>query len=1002
MLHLGVDLGSKTVKLVVLDELGNLVDESYERHLSDVPQTLVYRVHWLARKFPTESFTVGVTGSAGMQLSELCDLRFEQEVLAARAALARYAPEADVAIEIGGEDSKILFLSDGEELRMNNTCAGGTGSFIDNIAGMLDLKAADLNYYAFGSKTIYPIASRCAVFAQSDVRPLVNEGVSKADIAASTFNAVVTQCIGGLACGRPIRGKVAFLGGPLHFLSYLRDCFSRRLELSDDEVIVPSDAHLFVAKGAALLGWDTEPTTLACLEQKISGVAWNFYKSLERLDPLFESQKEYEAFLSEHQGVGARRVPLAKYEGRAFLGVDSGSEAIKYVLIGENGEFLRGYYKRSAGDVVEAAREMLVDLWDAIPRYIDGSPQVQIAHATVTGYGESYLREAFAFDSGEVETVAHVWAARNLVPDVDFLLDIGGQDIKCTYIKNGLIENVVLNEACSSGCGALLSGMAWSMNIDLQEFVRMALFAKSPVDLGTRCTVFMTSRVRHAQKEGADYGDISAGLAYSVVRNAIQKVIRVSDPSKLGSKIVVQGGTFSNDAVLRAFEKYYGIEVIRPQSPETMGAYGAALLARERAGRKDVSGLLGKNEIKSLVIEHENKICDVCSNGCHLTITKFNGEDNSEERVFTVGNRCARGAGAPQKPALPDMFEMKYSKLFSRRSLDRNVAKRGVIGIPRALNAYELYPFFHTVLTELGFCVVLSDPSSEELYQNGVQFVPSESMCFPSKLVFGHVQNLIDKGVNLLFAPYIKGVRGDMDECPVLASWPLSIRLSIDSLRLSSLDLISPVFTGIMDPGHIDRNVDALTEALRVVENAPSREEVKIAYTQGLSAQNGFNEEMRGLGAMLLEKMRREGTPCVILAGHPYHLDPMVHHGIPDMLGANGLAVFTEDALAVRAEESAHWEISNMMEAAAKAAAADDGLDFVQLYSFNCGPDAMVSDRVQDIMMAARKPYAVLKIDEMVDVASARIRVRSMMAARAKLERMRKRGVARGDAVGGR
>ena len=984
MLHLGIDLGSKTVKLVVLDDDKKLLESSYERHLSNVPATLSYRVHMLARVFPNEEFSIGVTGSAGMQLAGLCGLHFDQEVIATRAAIGEFIPQTDVAIEIGGEDSKIIYIAGGQELRMNNTCAGGTGGFIDTIAGMLDIHAEELNTYAYGSKHVYPIASRCAVFAQSDVRPLINEGVSKEDIAASTFNAVVSQCIGGLACGREIRGKVAFLGGPLHFLSYLRECFVKRLNIAPQDVIAPPEGHLFIAQGAALLGWNEKPMTLAELIEKINAVPWDEYTSLNRLNPLFESKEEYQQFVEDHADVGASRVPLGNYEGDAYLGVDSGSEAIKYVLMGEHGEVLRAYYKRSAGDVIDAAKEMLVDLWKSIPRNIDGSPMVKIRHATVTGYGEGYLKQAFAFDSGEVETVAHVWAAKSLVPDVDFLLDIGGQDIKCTYLHNGNIQNVVLNEACSSGCGALLSGMAWNMNIKIQDFVHEALFAKSPVDLGTRCTVFMTSRVRHAQKEGAELGDIAAGLAYSVVRNAVQKVIRVNDASDLGKNIVVQGGTFANDAVLRAFEKFYNVHVTRPIGAETMGAYGAALLARERAVSGAYSTLLEREEVESLNFKQDYRVCELCTNACHLTVTTFE-DSTGAQRTYTVGNRCDRGAGITDAKQLPDMFDIKYKLLFADCGAKEDVkqdAARGTIGIPRVLNFYDSYPFWKAFFTNLGFEVELSSESSEEIFRKGIEYVPSESMCFPAKLAFGHVQDLVDKGVEKIFLPYVLGSRCTDDSCPVLGAYPLAIKLNVESLQEHDVSLITPMLNGLFDPNMRGSNIDALVKSLHGQFEDVTREEVERAFDAGFAEDRIFGNKIRKIGRRLLQKVRDEKLPAVILVGRPCHLDPMLHHGIPSMLTENGNAVLTEDALNLVDEQGTPWGYASTTVAAAETVVNDDDLDFVELHSFNCGPDAMTTDMVQDIMDRTNRPYACLKIDEMVDVASSRIRVRSMIAAR--------------------
>lgn len=1013
MLHAGIDIGSKTIKLVIYDDEWNLVYDSYDRHLSNVKDTLAYVVGNAARLHPHDEMTLGMTGSAGMQISETLGLAFTQEVVAAHVALKRLIPDADVAIEIGGEDSKIMFLTGGEEMRMNSTCAGGTGGFIDTIAGMLDINAAELNVYALGCTQVYPIASRCAVFAQSDVRPLINEGVSKEDIAGSTFDAVVTQCITGLSCGREIKGKVALLGGPLHFLSSLRERFRIRLGLQEGDLRVPSEGHLFVATGAAMAACEGgagagSVVTLSALAASIESFSWEEGALLQRLEPLFRTKDELRAFREQHARVDAPRGAILSYEGPVYLGVDSGSEAIKFVLIGEEGQVLRTYYQRSAGNLVDAANEMFKSLWKYMPLDFDGSYAAHIAHATVTGYGEGFLKAAYSFDSGEVETVAHVRAAQELVPDADFIFDIGGQDMKCIRLRNGEVDSVVLNEACSSGCGALLSGMAWSMNVRQDRFVERALFAEQPVDLGTRCTVFMTSRVRHAQKEGASVGDLSAGLAYSVVRNALYKVIRVRDVSELGEKIVVQGGTFANDAVLRAFENMLGREVIRPEIAPYMGAYGAALLARDRAKGEDVSSLISKERAEGLVVRRSSCVCEGCANACSLLRTTF--EDEGRTRVFTVGNRCERGESAglsPEeaarlegvRPAVGvNLFEKRRRRLFSYRPRTADDAPRGSIGIVRALDTYETYPFWFTFFDTLGFRVELSRQVRSTLRGKALETIPSESLCYPAKLAHGGVVDLVERGQKLLFLPYVESLDGSRRACPVTAGYPLVLESNIDLMEREGARAVSPVLprllagTGVSSPADsalVAVLADAFAEAGVQLDGA----EVEQALAAAARELHAFRRDVAEMGREALAAVAAEGGRAVVCAGRPYHGDPAVHHAIPDLLASYGYAVLTEDAVANpdeaageeldvdEAQLTGNWEYAERAVRAARVVARTEGLEMVQLYSFGCGLDAVTVDRVRDILEAAGKSLTALKIDEMVDLAATRIRIRSMMAA---------------------
>ncbi len=987
MLRLGIDIGSKTIKLVVINEEGALLYEWYERHLSNVHTTLQYALQRALPFFPHESMTIGITGSAGMQLASQLGIPFTQEVIAARSAIKHRVPEADVAIEIGGEDSKILFLTEGEELRMNSTCAGGTGGFIDTIAGMLDSNAEKLNVFAHGCQTIYPIASRCAVFAQMDVRPLLNEGVTREDIAGSVFDAVALQCIRGLACGRSINGTVIFLGGPLHFLSALRECFKKRLNLSENQVVVPHVGHLFVALGAAYEGEQNPCISIQGLLEDLEHVLWGQGATLPRLNPLFSNESDYQDFKERHQGNRVARSILFNAVGRVYLGIDSGSEAIKYALIDEQGHILRTYYKRSAGNLVEVAQEMFVDLWKHLPIDIKGNFVVEIAHATVTGYGEELLKEAFSLDSGEVETVAHVRAAYEINPDVDFILDIGGQDIKCVWLEHGEVKNVVLNEACSSGCGSLLDGMAWSMNVRFDRFLEEAIKAQNPVDLGTRCTVFMTSRVRHAQKEGASMGDISAGLAYSVVRNATNKVIRAHNVSLLGNHIVVQGGAFMNDSVLRAFEKTYETEVTRPDIAAYMGAYGAALIARDRAVEGKPSGLLPRREVENLKVKKETTRCLECGNACLLTKTTF--YDGAHSRVFAVGNRCSRPLGkVTAKTVLPNLYKERFRRLFSYEPLPLTEAPRGEIGLIKALDMYEFYPFWHTFFAELGFRVILSNPSAEDLRGSAIETIPSESLCYPAKLVHAHVIDLIDSGVKTIFLPSVDASREGESTCPVLAHYPIVIKANIDAIQQQGVTLLDPWFPVLFD------NQGLKSSTIKILKNELGKimclehGEVEKAARKAWFALEEFRFDMQKMGQKVLRIMEKQGSAGVVLAGRPYHVDPALHHEIPALVNDCGFAVLTPDCLPLAngTDDGCFplWEYPRRIVQAAKYAAKRKDLEFVLFYSFGCGLDAVTVDRVEDLLRDQGQTLTALKIDEMTDLAAIKIRIRSMKAAREK------------------
>jgi predicted CoA-substrate-specific enzyme activase len=1010
--------------------------------------------------------------------------------LAGKVALEHFLPDTDVAIELGGEDSKILFLTGGEELRMNNTCAGGTGGFIDTIAGMFDLNAEEFNSLALGCSTLYPIASRCAVFAQSDVRPLLNEGISRYDIAGSVFAAVATQCISGLACGRRISGRIALLGGPFHFLSALRNAFVKAIG-AQATITTPHEAHLFVAKGAALYAASTNPAlatasaritasahaagatnigdvgraasakthdflTIETLETRLASTPWSLDTDDGRLPTLFADEVEYAAFRTRHDLARPVYGRLNGYEGRAYLGIDSGSTTIKCVLIGEADEFLFTYYERVAGDPVEAAEEMLRKLYGKLPRLHDGRAALSIAHTCVTGYGEDFLRTAFRADSGEVETVAHLRAARRSVPEVDMVLDIGGQDIKYLTVHNGHLEDIILNEACSSGCGALIGGFAYSMNVKLPSFTEAALFAERPVDLGTRCTVFMTSRVRHAQKEGVSTGEISAGLAYSVVRNALFKVIRLSDVAALGAHIVVQGGAFKNDAVLRAFELLSGREVYRSEASEYMGAFGAALLAKERAGAVAARGgtpqtrLLDLPALDRLRIKRRPTHCKLCSNHCALTISEFfeegetraqniqkrrnsfdavvveqdeaeaQGEvaeqsetrdsgsartdaeqfsaprgsdvpqdarasqDANTPRRLIVGNRCTRplNAGQDQAEGLIDLYDHTAKRLFALEDLSATGSPRGRIGILRALNTWDDYPLWHAFFASLGFTVILSDLSSRGTYLRGADTILSESACYPIKISNGHLLDLVDKGLETIFVPHVERGFAGKPNCSVLAKNPLVLSLNIEPVYSGRVRLLTPHLSYVDREGTLAELEKAFAGPFDL-----TRAELTTALDAGFAAYEAFWTSIQEAGRTAVEDIRASGGHGVVLAGRPYHLDPEIHHGLPEQLKSFGLSILTVESVAHLATHAPElyvddrWEYPSRVYRAAAFVASEPCLDFIEMYSFGCGLDAVTCDQARELLEAKGRLFTSLKVDEMSDLAATRIRMRSMLAA---------------------
>ena len=1020
-LHIGIDVGSTTVKLAILDDAHNVRYSIYQRHHADVRATIVEVLEKAAEEFGDEVMTIAITGSGGLLLAQWLGIEFVQEVIASKTAVETFIPKTDVAIELGGEDAKIIYFDQGIEQRMNGTCAGGTGAFIDQMAALLDTDAGGLNELAKSHTTIYPIASRCGVFAKTDVQPLLNEGARKEDIAASIFQSVVTQTISGLACGRPIRGYVAFLGGPLQYLPELRKRFYETLELDDEHIIVPDNAHLFVASGCAIAGTESDnarPERLNDVVERLKGLGDIQGSEVVRLAPLFADEDEYAEFKRRHDTEVVRRGDLASYEGTAYLGIDAGSTTFKAALIAEDGALLWSHYASNKGDVLGCAKSALAAMYQALPVDDKGHALVHIGHATVTGYGEALLLEALRVDSGEIETVAHLRGAQEMLPGVEFILDIGGQDMKCLRVKDGVIDHIMLNEACSSGCGSFIESFASGLDLDVSEFAQTAIRAKAPVDLGSRCTVFMNSRVKQAQKEGATVGDIAAGLAISVIKNALFKVIKIRDPHDVGTKVIVQGGTFLNDAVLRAFEQLAEVNAVRPDIAGNMGAYGAALLARDRyhqevhrtalnAGDTGeiapavASTLLSLEAIEALAPTHRTVRCKGCSNACLLTVNDFGKDEKTgKHRRFITGNRCEKGESfgkGSDTADVPNLFEYKTHRLFDYEPLAPENAPRGSVGIPRALNMYENYPFWFTFFTQLGWRVVLSDPSTKKTYEAGIESMPSESVCYPAKLSHGHIMNLLDKHPDFIWFPCSKWERqedegaGNHFNCPIVASYAEALRLNIDELRTSDVQFLNPWLPydrkDLLKKRLYDDLVKAHPDLMGAGVPTPTRAEVDAAVEAAWAEDEAFKRDMRTKGEQTLAWMEQTGTHGIVLAGRPYHNDPEINHAIPELLTSFGLAVLTEDSIAhlgtlerpIRLVDQ--WMYHTRLYAAAKVATGRKDLDLIQLNSFGCGLDALTTDQVQEILERAGKVYTVLKIDEVSNLGAARIRVRSLLAA---------------------
>ncbi|HOW23044.1 MAG TPA: acyl-CoA dehydratase activase-related protein [Sedimentibacter sp.] len=982
----GLDIGSTTVKIAVLDHEGKMVYKQYERHYSDITNTVIEIINNSSEYLKDSFIKISVTGSGAIDVSKYLDIPFVQEVAASTRAIEEFIPSTDVVIELGGEDAKITYLSGNLEQRMNGSCAGGTGAFIDQMAVLMKTDAKGLNELAKKHKTIYPIASRCGVFAKSDVQPLLNEGARQEDIAASIFQAVVNQTISGLAQGRPIRGKVAFLGGPLFFLSELRERFKETLGLTDENLICPDDANYYVAIGAALLSHENKKISFNeffnNMKAKIESSKFRYRKT--ELPPLFKNEDEYKAFLDRHNKHRAKRRDMNEYRGPAFLGIDAGSTTTKLVLITENGEILYSSYGSNEGNPLNSVVKAVRDLYSQM------HPGIKIAYTAVTGYGEHLIKAALKVDEGEIETVAHYKAADFFSEGVDFIIDIGGQDMKSMVIKNGVIDSIMLNEACSSGCGSFIETFAKSLDMTVQEFAEEAIWSEHPVDLGTRCTVFMNSKVKQAQREGASLSDISAGISYSVVKNALFKVIRLKNLEALEDKIVVQGGTFYNNSVLRAFEQITGREVVRPDIAGIMGAFGAAVIAKNKYMEGKESTFVKAEDLDAFSFITSMERCGLCTNNCLLTINKF-----SDGRYFVSGNRCERGAEkyvrVAKKESLPNLYKYKYKRVFDYKPLPLNQAKRGLIGIPRVLNIYEDYPFWFTFFTHLGYRVVLSGTSSKKIYELGMGTIPSESVCYPGKIVHGHITDLINKKIKKIFYPCIfYNIKEDKDagnhyNCPIVISYPESIKANID---MRDIVFYKP-FLNLNDK---EKLIEKLYRELGEGEGL-TLSEIRSAAEKAYEELYAYKQDVKKEGERALSYMRDNNKKGIVLAGRPYHIDPEINHGIPEMIEGYGMVLLSEDSISSQYPIERplrvidQWSYHTRLYKAATYVSNTDDLELIQLNSFGCGLDAVTTDQVSEILEKNNKIYTLIKIDEITNLGAVRIRLRSLLASMEERER---------------
>ena len=979
-LRMGIDVGSTTVKVVLLDEQDNYLYKKYIRHYANILDT----VHTLLQEAQVghedANVHVAITGSGGMAMADKVRIPFVQEVIAETKAIKALYPQTDVIIELGGEDAKVTYLGRTAEHRMNGSCAGGTGAFIDQMATLLQTDASGLNTLAMNADTIYPIAARCGVFAKTDVQALLNQGASHENIAKSVFQAIVNQTIAGLACGHKIEGNVAFLGGPLTFLSELRQCFCDTLELDTAHRIIPENGELFIALGAALMNDECRDITVGELTKEIGALIGVPMEATDRVDPLFRNEDELNEFRARHAKAVTPKADIKDAEGPCYLGIDAGSTTLKVVLINSKNEIIFSHYGPNHGKPLEKSQELIEQIYGLLPK------GAYIAHSGVTGYGEAFLKRALGIDIGEVETIAHYRAAQFFCPDVSFILDIGGQDMKCTKVRDGYIEDIVLNEACSSGCGSFIDTFATSLRLPIEQFAKEGLLAPMPIDLGSRCTVFMNSKVKQAQKEGATVPDIAAGLAYSVIKNALYKVLKVKDPKELGDHIVVQGGTFYNEAVLRAFEKLMGVEVIRPDVSGLMGAYGMALLASEAAEelQNQHSTLLDSEGLKSLQVSTSMRNCGLCSNNCMLTINAF-----SDGRTYVTGNRCDRGAGdmiqEKHKP-VPNMVEVKLRRYFDY-FLKKNIPEfegKLRIGIPRVLNMYEDFPFWFTFFNQLGCEVVLSDYTTKDQYNKAIDTIPSDTACYPAKAVHGHIRDLSKAQVDLIWYPCIQHgpkefSRDNNYHCPMVISYPELIRNNMQDV-MGNTPFYAP-FLPLADKKSL---VPALVKALK--ELPFSKSDISKAVDTAWAEQEKCKADYREMTKKTVSRLVAEQVPTIVLAGRPYHLDSGINHGIPELITSLGMAVLTEDGVAPLGKDIKHlrvvdqWSYHSRLYHAAEFVSRTEGFQIVELNSFGCGLDSIVADQVKDILSARHKIHTLLKIDEGTNLGAVTIRLRSLQS----------------------
>ncbi|WP_291733144.1 2-hydroxyacyl-CoA dehydratase [Clostridium sp.] len=973
---LGIDVGSTTIKVVALDSYNKVIYNDYRRHFSNIKNTLIDSLEECFKKIGNFDLKITVTGSGGIGVAQWLQCDFQQEVIACTRAVEEFINKTDVVIELGGEDAKITYLKGGIDQRMNGTCAGGTGAFIDQMAILLNTDAQGLNILARDAENIYPIASRCGVFAKTDIQPLINEGAKKSDIAVSIFQAVVDQTISGLACGKPIRGKVTFLGGPLHFLDSLRERFIKTLNLKEGEYFVPENSEIYVALGAAILSENNEIISSKELIKKLNSIS---EKEIEDnfLEPLFKNDKEYFDFKKRHDSSVVPKSDLKTYKGNIFLGIDVGSTTTKAVVLGQNGELLYSSYNNNEGSPLNKTLEILKEL------YILINKDTRIAKAAVTGYGEGLIKAALGIDIGEIETICHFRGAKEFMPNVEFILDIGGQDMKALMIKDGVINNILLNEACSSGCGSFIEGFSKSLGISIDEFAKLAISSKRPVDLGSRCTVFMNSKVKQVQKEGVSVSDISAGLSYSVIKNALYKVIKIRNFDELGKNIIVQGGTFYNDGILRSFEKITGINVLRPEIAGLMGAYGAALISKENHKENEISTIITRDKINDFTIETSCERCGICGNNCLLTINKF-----SETEKYITGNRCERPLGEiAKKKNVPNLYKYKLKRIFSYKPLSKEEAIRGEIGIPRVLNMYENYPFWFTFLTKLKFKVVLSPISNKGIFKLGIETIPSESACYPAKISHGHIMYLINKGLKIIFYPCVpyeykedSGANNHYN-CPMVTSYPDVIKNNIDDLKEKNIKYLSP-FLSLHNKEKLYKRLYEIFEEFNV-----TKKEIIEALDAAFNERENVVSDIRKKGEETLKYIEEHKMKGIVLSGRPYHIDPEINHGLTDIITSFNMAVLTEDSVAhlgnlerpIRVVDQ--WMYHTRLYRAAAFVKERTDLELIQLTSFGCGLDAVTSDQVAEILASRGKMYTLIKIDEGSNLGAVKIRIRSLKSA---------------------